>query len=189
MTGRPAELVAPTAEPFELVPTSNLELAPRIVHLVETADPHRSILDVGPGFGKYGILLREYLNRKPERLDAIEVEPSYVTPRLEALYDELVVGDVRDHGHAFFAAYDLVLLVDVIEHLEKDEGLELLERIPGRVVVCTPEEFFSNGPGLPDSETHRSLWTRADFESVRPVEVDVSSLGGIVVRLGPMLRS
>lgn len=99
------------------MPTSNLELAPRIVRLVETADPHRSILDVGPGYGKYGILLREYLNRKPERLDAIEVEPSYVTPRLEALY-----------------------------------------------------------------------WTRADFHSVRPVEADLSSLGGIVVRLGPMHR-
>jgi 2-polyprenyl-3-methyl-5-hydroxy-6-metoxy-1,4-benzoquinol methylase len=167
------------------VPSSNLALAPTVIHLVHIAEPHRTVLDVGPGRGKYGVLLREYLNEPPEVLDAVEVEPSYVTNRLKAIYDEVFIDDVRNFTNLEFAYYDVVLLVDVIEHLDKDDGLELLRRIPGRVVVCTPEEFFDNGPGLPASEEHRSLWTREDFAAVRTIDVDASALGGIVVSLAP----
>lgn len=167
------------------MPSSNLALAPTIIHLVHTQS-HKSVLDVGPGRGKYGLLLREYLNEPPEILDAIEVEPSYVTDRLRAVYDEVFLDDVRNWSRQDLGFYDVVLLVDVIEHLDKSDGLELLGRIPGRVVICTPEEFFSNGPGLPPSEEHRSLWTKPDFESVRTVEADVSALGGIILRLAPL---
>lgn len=167
------------------MPSSNLALAPTIIHLVHIAQPHRNVLDVGPGRGKYGLLLREYLNEPPEILDAIEVEPSYITPRLKAIYDEVFLDDVRNWSGKDLGFYDVVLLVDVIEHLDKDEGLELLERIPGRVVVCTPEEFFSNGPGLPPSEEHRSLWTRQDFGAVRTIDVDASALGGVIISLAP----
>lgn len=167
------------------MPSSNLALAPTIIHLVHIAQPHRNVLDVGPGRGKYGLLLREYLNEPPEILDAIEVEPSYITPRLKAIYDEVFLDDVRNWSGEDLGFYDVVLLVDVIEHLDKDEGLELLGGIPGRVVVCTPEEFFSNPPGLPPSEEHRSLWTRQDFAAVRTIDVDMSALGGIVVSLAP----
>lgn len=168
------------------MPSSNLALAPTIIHLVHVTQPHKSVLDIGPGRGKYGLLLREYLNEPPEILDAIEVEPSYVTERLRAVYDEVFLDDVRNWSRQDLGFYDVVLLVDVIEHLDKSDGLELLGRIPGRVVICTPEEFFSNGPGLPPSEEHRSLWTKADFESVRTVEADVSALGGIILRLAPL---
>lgn len=167
------------------MPTSNLALAPNVIHLVHLAQPHRAVLDVGPGRGKYGILLREYLNEPPDVLDAVEAEPSYVTPRLRALYDSVFVADVRDMPDDALGRYDLVLMVDVIEHLDKNDGVELLRRIPGRVVVCTPEEFFSNGPGLPPSEEHRSLWSRDDFAALRTIDGDLSALGGIVVSLAP----
>ena len=168
------------------MPSSNLALAPTIIHLVHVAQPHKSVLDVGPGRGKYGLLLREYLNEPPEILDAIEVEPSYVTARLRAVYDEVFIDDVRAWTRQDLGFYDVVLLVDVIEHLDKSDGLELLGRIPGRVVICTPEEFFSNGPGLPPSEEHRSLWSREDFAGVRTIDVDASALGGIIVSLAPL---
>lgn len=168
------------------VPTSALEVAPVVLYLVETADPHETVLDVGPGRGKYGLLLREYLNAPPRRIDAVEAEPSYVDDRLRALYDDVLVGDVLDVPAEALEPYDVVLLVDVIEHLEKADGLELLSRIPGRIVISTPVDFFSNGPGLPPSEEHRSHWTRADFDELdRPVEEDGSRFGATVVRLGP----
>lgn len=155
-----------------------------VLYLVETADPHETVLDVGPGRGKYGLLLREYLNRPPRRIDAVELEPSYVDDRLRALYDDVFVGDVLALARAL-ELYDVVLLVDVIEHLEKDDGLELLDRISGRAVISTPVEFFSNGPGLPPSEEHRSHWTRADFEATGRLEEDGSRFGQTIVRLGP----
>lgn len=171
------------------MPTSNLAIAPFVVNLVEQV-PHQHVLDVGPGWGKYATLLREYLNVKPARIDAVEAHKPYVDQHgLAALYDEVLVGDVLDLDADRLALYDLVLMVDVIEHVDLQPGLDLLCRIPGRVVICTPVAFFSNGPGLPDSETHRSHWTAAEWEWVaehRPVEAAYEQLGGWLVRLGPL---
>ena len=62
--------------------------------------------------------------------------------------------------------YDLALLVDVIEHLEKAEGRALLDRLTARarrVLVTTPLGFRRQEiPGQP-YETHRSGWYPWDF--------------------------
>ena len=167
------------------VPTSNLALWPTILSLVYQVAP-ASILDVGPGHGKAGILLREYVGSPPiERLDAVEGWEPYVTARMRALYDHIHERDVMLLSAEELAVYDLVLMVDVIEHLTKDDGLALLERIPGRVVICTPEVFFQNPEARTIwTEEHRSLWCLADFGD--RVEADASALGGVVVRLGPL---
>lgn len=159
-------------------------LVPQVVELVTTVHPER-VLDVGPGRGKFGVLLREYV-ADLKRLDAVEAWPGYVTPRLKAIYDHVYQRDVCELTDAHLAEYDLVLMSEVIEHLQKDVGLALLDRIPGRVVVTTPAEFFYNGPNLPPTETHRSLWGVADFGN--RVEEDASQLGGVVVRLAPRSR-
>lgn len=165
------------------MPTSNLSLWPTIVHLVWEVQP-KWILDVGPGRGKAGVLLREYIGEPPiERIDAVEAETSYITDRLRCLYDDVFIGDVLNVPDEHLDSYDVVLMVDVIEHLEKEAGLELLDRIIGRVVICTPATFFDNPPELPESEKHRSLWSVADFGD--RVEVDASRDGGVLVRLGP----
>jgi len=167
------------------VPTSNLAVAPLVLWYVEEVE-HEHVLDVGPGWGKYAVLLREYLNTKPRRVDAVELHEPYVDAhRLRVLYDDVLVGDVLDLTDEQLAAYDLVLMVDVIEHLNKQPALDLLARIPGRVVACTPVTFFSNGPGLPESETHRSHWTIADFAGTGRLERHEQQHGGLVVRLAP----
>lgn len=169
------------------MPTSNLHLAPTVVNLVHTAEPHRTVLDVGPGFGKYGLLLREYLNDPPAVIDAVEVEPSYITPRLEAIYNVVFPMDARDLSYSTYAMYDVVLMVDVIEHLSKADGIALLRQIRGRVVVSTPATFFANDTALPESETHRSLWGLSDFVTAgRTIEVDASEQGAVLVLLAPL---
>jgi 2-polyprenyl-3-methyl-5-hydroxy-6-metoxy-1,4-benzoquinol methylase len=167
------------------MPTSNLALAATIVHLVHQV-PHRRILDVGPGHGKYGLLCREYLNDKPEWLAAVEGEPAYleVFPWLECIYDEVRVQDVMLADPEWVASFDCVLMVDVIEHLTKDDGLALLERCRGHVVICTPAEFFQN-PEEGWTERHRSLWSVDDFAG--RLLWDASQLGGVVVALRPPL--
>lgn len=144
------------------MPTSKLELTPVIVNMAWEVAP-TTILDVGPGYGKMGLLCREYLE-KPLVIDAVEMEPRYVTERLTAIYDHVNVKDVTQLRPELLAQYDLVLLIDVIEHLEKPDGLRLLESITGNVIVSTPRDFFQN-PECEEypSECHRSHWTLDDF--------------------------
>lgn len=164
------------------MPTSNLAVAPAVINLIETSLPHDWILDVGPGFGKYSVLLREYLNVKPSQIHAVEMWPEYVTDRLRCMYDAVFINDVCEMES--FDAYDMVLMADVIEHIEKEKALELLSRINCRVIVSTPEHFFHTDEGLPPTEEHVSHWTLDDFGA--RVEANASYLGGLIVRLGPL---
>lgn len=168
------------------MPTSNLALALTILDLVNRV-PHASVLDVGPGHGKYAILVREYL-AGVGRLEAVEAWDPYVDDfRLECLYDRVHRADVRDLSSELLGEFDVVLMIDVLEHLEHADGEELLRRIAGRVVICTPETYFQNPEHeeVPP-ESHRSLWTLRELESVRSLEVGKIEIGGVIARTAPL---
>lgn len=174
------------------MPSSALVVWPHIIGLVHQV-PHDHVLDVGPGWGKAAVLLREYLNVKPRRIDAIEVEKSYVDAHgLHVLYDNVYVGDVTRCSDGFFDPYQVVIMGDVIEHLDDEAAFALLRRIRGRVVISTPVAWFQTDDGLPESERHRSHWTDASWnivETFRPVEAAYIFEGGWLVRLGPLPAS
>lgn len=167
------------------MPTSNLATWPWIIHLCWEAKPV-TVLDVGPGWGKAATLLREYVP-SVKRVEAVEAHAPYIAAHhLDRLYDVVHVGDVCDLDDRALARFDLVLMVEVIEHLTRADGLDLIDRIPGHVVVCTPQEFFpQDDPALPASERHLSLWSIADFEATGRLSADVSQLGGVICRLNP----
>jgi len=144
------------------VGTSEHWQIPHVINILLRLQP-RSILDLGTGYGKFGVLSREYL--KPERLDGIDA----YKPRYD-VYDHFYMGDLRDLDTLLPAdsfRYDLALLIEVIEHLDKREALELLKRIgrrARRLLVTTPFGFRKQEfEGLPFA-THRSRWFPWDFE-------------------------
>ena len=157
------------------MPTSKLSAALPVILALQQAVAGKgsfSMLDVGPGHGKYGLLAREYLHGL-ERLDAIEAESRYLTPVLWEVYDTVQLGDVRDAPDSLLDAYDVILMADVIEHLEKQDGRELLERISCPVVITTPSVWFQNPEadnGWP-TERHRSLWGPSDFNRMTKVQM------------------
>ncbi|HEX5522811.1 MAG TPA: methyltransferase domain-containing protein [Pedococcus sp.] len=181
------------------MPTSNLAVWPDILLALQQV-PHRRVLDVGPGHGKAAVLMREYLSPPPEVIDAVEAwEPYCGRFDLECLYDRLYIGDVTDvvwelDGHkvaaaASLATYDVVLMGDVIEHIELAAAMDLLRRIPCPVVICTPVDYFDNDPHgqHPPTEAHVSHWTQREWDSVgefRSVDVCYQTIGGWIVRLG-----
>lgn len=162
------------------MPTSNLHNAPEVCRLVRETGSQR-VLDVGPGWGKYGVLLREYAQAKV--VDAVEAwEPYVADHRLRGIYDDVIVADVLDLDGETLAGYDCVLMVSVIEHLDKKAALAFLGRLPGWAVIATPAKWMQENHPVP-TERHKSLWTVKDFG--RRVDVDASKRGAVIVRLRP----
>ena len=75
-------------------------------------------------------------------------------------------------------SYDVIICIDCIEHLTKEDGFELLKhfnRIVRKMIyIFTPAEWDSNESSVNDSDCwaygnhlnlHKSLWTVADFTS------------------------
>ncbi len=137
----------------------------RIVGISVELNPKR-VLEIGPGHGKYGCLLMEYTSAT---VDAVEVFEPYVRDfKLKAKYDRVTVGNGLE---ADLSGYDLVLLIDVIEHWEKPDGLAFLRRATeggATVLVSTPRGFFPQGAVNGNEwETHRSAWNSPDLDGLR----------------------
>lgn len=169
------------------MPTGVLLVAERTITIAGTVTPSPGIvLDVGCGYGKHGVLLREYLHPTPI-VHGVEAWEPYVTAnRLRGIYDKLIVGDVLEMTKKQLDKYDMVVMGDVIEHLEKEAAIELLSRIRGWVVIATPVEHFHTDDGLPPTEAHVSHWTRGDFEATGRLDHYEECYGAIVTRLIPL---
>jgi SAM-dependent methyltransferase len=144
------------------MPTSEAWQIPWVCDVIARQAP-RTVIDMGAGYGKYGMLVREFAPGV-ERVDAVDVSP----PRY-AVYDHVYLGDIRRLGESLPAdapRYDLALFLDVLEHLEKPQGWMVLEDIASRaarVLVTTPWGFRPQEiPGMP-FETHRSGWYPWEF--------------------------
>ncbi len=98
-----------------------------IVELFKLMQP-ASVLDIGPGSGKYARLAkRAEVNA---RMTAMEIDATYVDIfRLRELYDEVRIGDAAElvnKPEARNDLFDCVVIGDCIEHMPKSRGLDLL---------------------------------------------------------------
>lgn len=165
------------------MPSSFVDSVPPIMKYIIDLAPAR-IVDVGPGWGKYGLMCREYL---PElvQLDAVEVSEGRL-PTQDEIYNQVFVGDVRERSANFWDGYDLVLIIDVIEHMEKEAGLQLLSDIlnaGASVLVSTPKQWMEQHDERNPYEAHVSHWKWNDFrpEADNPYHVvDLSTIDSII---------
>jgi SAM-dependent methyltransferase len=123
-----------------------------------------SVLDVGCG-------KRSPLAAVPGDYRSVGVDahaPSLAASRSAGLHDDYLEQDVRNIDVPD-RSFDAVAMFDLIEHLDREEGVELLrraERIARRVVVLTTPNGFVDQDGYDGNELqrHRSGWTVADLE-------------------------
>ncbi len=110
-------------------------------------------IDLGCGWGDAGKILRPHVNR----LIGVDRSEEWLgNASSTEYYDERVLSDIRD----YWSSADLVVCMDVIEHIPHSDGEQLLCRylhIPN-MIISTPFEFFPNPKSMP----HLSLW--ADVE-------------------------
>ena len=161
------------------MPTSHFQQLNEIMRLVMICKP-KSVLDIGVGFGKYGMLCREYLelwsgyNQQQVRIDGIEVFQKYLNELHDCIYNQIFVGDALDVLPMLGRHYDLILLIDVLEHFHFDDGLKVLKRcgeIGDNVLVSTPREFKPQSASADGNEfeIHRSHWELSDLDGFAPV--------------------
>jgi len=156
------------------MPSSKFLTIPYVLEIVTQLQP-RTILDIGIGYGKYGVLFREYLdiwrvdtpyNDWEVKIIGIEAFEKYRNPVWE-VYDKVLIGDVRSHLIELKkTSFDLLFMGDVIEHFTKDEGKRILNEIVyENAIIVTPYEVCKQGVVYGNSyEEHKSSWSLTDFE-------------------------
>jgi len=173
------------------MPSSDPMMISRIVQIVQAINP-QSILDVGVGCGKYGMLFREYLDGHWTKsafhdqstwkrlIIGMEVHKEYITPVHDYLYDEILICDAFDWFMNQAGKFDMIFMGDVIEHFPMVDGVRLLQKIHadwlnpnGHILITTPNfKTQINNESLAvfgnKHEVHRCRWGAKDFLDLFP---------------------
>ena len=125
------------------------------------------ILDCGFGYGNWAFQIKSKLGYEPY-IVGLEIHRPYLERQSKfGLYDKLVGANVLDipFDDDYF---DVVLACEIIEHLEKKDGLKMINEIErvskNLVIVTTPfgfmeqEEYDGN-----KYQIHKSSWYPSDF--------------------------
>lgn len=162
------------------MPTSHWSYISKTVDLIKGYNP-KSILEVGVGFGKYGFLAREFLEvyganhwqKKDWKviIDGVEIYTPYITEQIEHYYDNIfnknIVDLLKTQYNGLRSHYDLSLMMDVIEHLPKEQGLYVIREL------CKMAKISIFAIPLGDwryevtegntAESHVSVWDKPDL--------------------------
>lgn len=156
-----------------------------------------SILDVGIGFGMMGAIFRAYTDIRMAEIDSsryhvwktiiegIEVWEGYRNP-LWDVYSHVFIGTAQELLPKFSSSYDLIYCGDMIEHLTKEEGHDLIKLMLAHaktLIIATPSPAPAQGELMGNHyEEHKSSWDESDFSGYKH-EV-IGNFGGILcVRL------
>jgi hypothetical protein len=91
--------------------------------LVNNFEPSSTILDVGAGCGTYSKLLKDIF----PNMDALEIYQPYITDySLEGMYNNIWNEDILSFDFDF---YDIILMGDILEHIDESNGIELIQKI------------------------------------------------------------
>lgn len=135
---------------------------------IHRLQPERMI-ELGVGFGKYGALCREMLDGiygrcRPDqwqrKIYGVEAFEAYRNPAWNC-YDSVTIGDFSAQGLLKgwdFSGWDLVLMVDSLEHLEPEPGAAFLAQLVEKnrnVIISVP-----NGPMPQDEPVYGNPYER-----------------------------
>ncbi len=160
------------------MPTSTYSHIPAVVRFLQKVLPS-SILDIGIGNGKMGFIARDFLDvmlgerysRKDWKIliDGIEVFSDYIQEHQRAIYNNIYIGDALDVIDKC-NKYDLIILGDVLEHLQKEKAWQFLDKCidhcSNSIILNIPlgerwtqPEIYGN-----PYERHLSFWSYEEFE-------------------------
>jgi 2-polyprenyl-3-methyl-5-hydroxy-6-metoxy-1,4-benzoquinol methylase len=128
----------------------------------------KTVLDVGCGHGKF---MKQLNSEKQFEATGVEIFDEYITQAKNTdAYIDVVKQDIRKLDFPNMS-FDAVMLSQVIEHLTKEEGLEIMrraEKIAEKVVIiATPNGSFDQGEYDGNKfQEHHSSWLTQDFQKL-----------------------
>lgn len=141
------------------------------------------IIDIGVAWGKYGLLIKEAIasvrsesgDLSPDMKDLIiggveSGEYFYNKPHIHEIYDPLYCEDMFKIDPFIYSQYQLVLLIDVIEHHSKEKIHEFLSNIKTRILISTPKNTVMYTHRHYDIDVHVSQWTPEDFKQYSKID-------------------
>lgn len=173
-----------------------VNISPILDIIVET-NPKR-ILDIGSAFGKFGLLAREAIistraeGQDLEPVDDLEIGCVEMAkyfqnmPYHENLYNFHYHEDARTIEWKEMPKFDLVMLIDVVEHWEKEEAIKVIADIKintgAKILISTPRETVMYDQAIygKDCPTHKSQWTPTDFYRIRTMAEDKSTIASYI---------
>ncbi len=153
-------------------------------------------MDIGKGFGKYGFLIHEYLGIDNQKkinpslklnqlskiqIDAIEIDEDLMLPYLKDIYRNIYFGDVTKL-YSTLSKYDLVLMIDIIEHINKEDALVILNYFLEKgsaIIIATPIKYFQQELYESKYENHVSHWTKKDFKKLGYLDCQYFDAGAV----------
>ena len=156
---------------------------------VESVNGVNSILDIGAGFGKYGIFLRERYDVRFKRvhpstwrtrIDCVEIWKPYISAIHAVVYDNIFVKDIFKFCKQL-ESYDVILMIECLEHMPKWKGKKVLRALSERanklLIVSFPTHFKGGENKDWDNpyEEHRCLWTKDELDSTIGTTVQLGS--------------
>jgi SAM-dependent methyltransferase len=126
-----------------------------------------TVLDVGCGAGKYAELIRRV--KPTAAIYGIEVNADYLSrfslnEKYIKVFNLDVVQFMDTHRDLM---WDIVICGDVIEHLKKSDGIDLLNFLVYRckeIILVWPVRFVQRSWEGHASESHMSIWEAHDFQ-------------------------
>ena len=127
-----------------------------------------TVLDLGCGYGE------PFIDTNFKLLIGVDAWRIFDLPE----YDLILLYDIKNIGKLIAEnSFDVITCIDVIEHLEKEEGFKLIEQMERiarkEIYIFTPLKWSENKASYKDPlhwcygnkeyNTHRSLWNGEDF--------------------------
>lgn len=173
------------------MPTSDPKILTPVATEILNAKPIR-VLDIGVGYGKWGAIAREYTdiwwwrfyrNEWKVTIDGIEGFEKYRSPNWDH-YTTVHIGEIQNVLPTL-GDYDLILMLEVLEHLPKEEALGVLEDIFQRTKHAIISYTNTEQKNVRDNalEDHVSKWELSEFMEYGTITVLHEDSDGAVLSI------
>ncbi len=169
------------------MPYSSFIFDDAIAQVIKLVNP-KVFLDLGAGAGKYGSIVRKIDHSI--NIIAIEIEKDYLERfNLHSIYDEIwnvpIINLMLPEYYNIH--FDVVMAGDVLEHLKKSEGIDILNFLIYRsrwIIVEFPHRYLQNAVDGYTSEAHISVWTEDDFSAFEKTQMYMKDTQHLIILRG-----